>query len=337
MLLLFLIFSLEGKPAMLKRLLLASALILTPALAAEARPTPEALAEALAAAIYPEGAPAEIRARILADVRNEFRETDEAIRRGEPDYLAEAHSAALLARQAVHPATRAAFADLARQIWAHAVFDASTNPILAIWNEKDPFVHVSGLGWGLARSDLEAAQRLRDRLAELRPDLVAPGDGAAKLLQGWAENEGQPLNQHFLVRMNAWVAGVEAAWPQMSAAQKLEAASVLHEDAVPSAETNAAVLGGEDLLGWLTAQRLAMTSVEREAHPELMEMLRAGAWAGGAATAVVPWGGGSAALFMQGEAMRIDLETQQRMMRYNTHMFGGGDPGMGAFGAFMGP
>ena len=294
------------------RLLLFMSFSLVGAGQALARPDPTEFGQALAAVIWqgqpPDGAAQSLTEGIIA----EYPLLDAAITRGEPDYMEETYSAALLARSATHPATRAAMYDVTRYILAHAVEDAATNPMLAIWQEADPFIALQQLGVGLAESDIAAAVALEG--AGDPP----PGDTRARVIAAWEENAASPPNRFILTRIDAWKAGTLVALPHLSDAQRVQATGITWREEVPDRATTGAVTGTGDFIGWFSGVTLQLTEAERNAHPELTAFLQSGAAAGPMLDLLRQ--------MLQNPASipTADYDSYMMMFRLNNYMIGGG-------------
>ncbi|MDD2869291.1 hypothetical protein, partial [Neomegalonema sp.] len=229
---------------LIPRLVATTALALSLCGAAEARPSPERLAAALAAVIWDGAPPPDATERLRAGIVAEYPLLDAAIARGEPDYIDATLSAALLAREASHPATRRAMYDIARYLLAHAVEDAETNPMLAEWRAMDPVQEPLGLGTGLAVSDFAATAFL---LGLEDPPGADPSprmaEALTRLTSVWSEQAESPSRRFILTRLDAWTVGILANRAALSPEQRAEAADMPWSGATPSPETTKLVTG----------------------------------------------------------------------------------------------
>lgn len=288
---------------------------------AGARPGQDDMALALADVIWDGAPPAAAVGRIRDAVIAEYPLLDAAVARGEPDYMDETLSAAILARSATHPATRRAMYDITRYLLAHAVEDAATNAILAEWQATDPVRAGVGLGVGLAASDIAAASVLEGM--GFPPD----HDTTTRMAAAWRDNAAFPPNQFILTRIDGWAAGVVANWAALSPEQRVEATGISWRDEVPSAATVRIVTGASDFVGWFAGIDLALTPAERAAHGELVAMAERGELAGAMAQLV--------ARMPAGAYPMLDYDAFMMSFRLNSYLIGGGDMGDWQAGAAM--
>ena len=189
-----------------------------------------------------------------------------------------------LARNAEHPATRAVMCDLHRQLVENLVADPATSASLALLEEANPLLQALDLGVGLAASDVVAAGALEALSASLPEDPTAagppPNDAALRIAEAFAAEK--PGNQQFVARLDAWHAGLVAAWPSLSEDERRLAAGVATEPAVPPPDLVAKVTGAADLIDWLGGLDVALTDAERAAEPSLVTFLGEGHMTGGA-------------------------------------------------------
>lgn len=216
---------------------------------------------------------------------------------------------AALARRAEHPASRAVFADLTRDMLATAVREsgpaAPAAPLLAAWDRRDPGVADLVPGQSLTQGDLDAGQRL----AALMPE-----QKGISVRTFWDSQADEPVNRVLPTRMDAWTAGTVAAWDKLDPAQRWLAVGVLDNAEVPPAELLQAVIGTSDVLGWLGAVDVPMTDQERAASPELLAYMQAGAFAGPVGP---PLEARAAAIAAQGIAGDVAGDMANQMMRLN--------------------
>lgn len=192
-----------------------------------------------------------------------------------------------MAATAEHPATRAALTDLHRQMTANLVAAPDESEMLALLERANPMEAEIHAGLGMARSDVLAAAYLEALAATMPED-----PGAAGLDRDSAQQTGRrvaelfagerPANRQFLSRLDAWLAGTLAAWPDLDTEERRAAASVVFVDALPPPEVIEAVTGTTDILGWIGAMELTFTEAERDAAPEMVAFLEAGNMTGGA-------------------------------------------------------
>lgn len=232
----------------------------------------------LAALIGPEAPPPDQMQSDLDAVFARFAAQRPKLARTMPATLAQA---AHLARTAEHPATRAAMADLTREALDAAIaaagLDLAADPVAAAWARSDP--------------DL----RDMDKLRMTRADADAFDRIAAKAgyrgtfdVAGFWDSAGKKQGNRMLpARMNAWAAGVEAAWPDLSAAERKRVVEVLDRKDVPSTKLLKKVIGTGEVVGWLTATDMRLTKAERAASPDLVAFMDKGAFAGPLAPTLV--------------------------------------------------
>lgn len=188
--------------------------------------------------------------------------------------------AAELAHRGSVPATRGAMYDLARDILlTGASMSGQGNDSfapLALWDRADPFRADLAPGLGLAASDIAALDRLR----ALDPDALPDGSAETLVMQHWAEQADAPVNRILPTRLQAWADGAESAWPDLDAAEREAAVAALFRPEIPPAGMLEKVIGTGDVIHWLAAVDLPMTSAERDASPELIHFMEMGAFAG---------------------------------------------------------
>lgn len=213
---------------------------------------------------------------------------------------------AALARRAAHPASRAVFADLTRDMLATALRETGAEDagLLAAWTRRDPMLAELVPGQGLSADDLEAGRRL----AALDPET-----GRVTVQAFWDAQADEPVNRVLPTRMDAWTAGVLAAWDRLDPAARGLAVGVLDHSAVPPPALLEAVIGTADVLGWLGAVDVPLTPAERAASPELVAYMQAGAFAGpvrplleALAEAMVAAGAGAGAGEAADQLMRLN-------------------------------
>lgn len=182
--------------------------------------------------------------------------------------------AAHLAVSAEHPATRAAMNDLTREVLDEALgesgMDASADPTVAAWERADPCLRDSDK-LHLTRSDEAAFARIAEK---------AGYESKFSPASFWDESEEVRGNRVLPARMNAWVAGLEAAWPKLSEAERTRAVEILDREDIPSSKLLTKVIGTGDVIGWLGGTRIKFSEAEEAASPELVSFMKDGAFAG---------------------------------------------------------
>lgn len=251
-----------------------------PAVSAEAAPgeLTAAAANDLAALIGPEAPPPEqIRAGLDA-IFARFAAERPKLAKAMPAALAQA---AHLARTAEHPATRAAMGDLAREALEAAIvaagMDPAADPVASAWAKADPGVREMDK-LHLTRADDDAFRRIAAK---------AGYSGTFDVAGFWDESAPKQGNRMLPARMNAWAAGVEAAWPKLDPAERTRVVEVLDRKDVPSTKLLKKVIGTGDIVGWLTATDMTLTKAERAASPDLVGFMDKGAFAGPLAPTLV--------------------------------------------------
>lgn len=208
-----------------------------------------------------------------------------AARAAKPEHMAEflpvIESMAALARGAEHPATRVVMEDLHRQLVENLFPDPDRTRVVAILDARNRLIAEIYMGVGLSQRDLSAAAYLETLARDLPGDptkpRVVPDEVRAvadRLRRVFAAET--PANQQFIARLDAWAAGVLAAWPRLTPEQRRIVAQVTFVDELPPPDLIEAVTGSNDLLAWLGAMDLALSPAERAAHPELMAFLGRG-------------------------------------------------------------
>ena len=223
--------------------------------------------------------------------------------------------AAELARTAENPATRGVAYDLARVVLETAAKHSDAPPgdfaPLAAWQKIDPTL-ADTTDLILARSDAEAM----GRLAALDPELAAqilPESPEDLALDYWEEQDASPTNRVLPSRLNAWVAGVEGAWPDLSPDERKQAMSILTQDQAPSDAVLQKVIGTRDVIFWLASMDVPMTDSERAGSPELVHFIDMGAFAG-------PLRAPIESMILSADApgaAAINAETENQLMRLN--------------------
>lgn len=241
--------------------------LLAPGLAAAESPDPARIADALMPLLEAEGAAIE-RPAVEAALAGQIAAAAEAEDEGRiPRALGQA---ATLAVSAGHPATRALTRDLTFEILAAAGAD---DPIVAAWQKADPMLGQIGTGLGMAQSDIDA-------LAALRTLAGVDGDAAADATATWQALSDKPMELILPARLNAWAAGAEAAWPDLTEAERAAALDILAPEALPSPELAEKVTGSAQMIWWLAGMDLVLTEAEAEASPDLIDLTKDGAFAG---------------------------------------------------------
>ena len=223
--------------------------------------------------------------------------------------------AAELARTAENPATRGLAYDLARVVLEtaakHSGEPAGNFAPLIAWQKIDSTL-AETTDLILTRSDGEAIERL----AELDPDLAAqilPESPKDFALDYWNEQDAASANRVLPSRLNAWVAGVESAWPVLSPDERKQAVSILTQEKAPSDAVLQKVIGTRDVIFWLAAMDVPMTDTERADSPELVHFIEMGAFAG-------PLRAPIESMILSADApgaAAINAETENQLMRLN--------------------
>lgn len=218
-----------------------------------------------------------------------------------PQTLAQA---AHLALTAEHPASRATMVDMTRDVLGAVVDLGGTDPaaeaVTAAWALADPVVQ-SAEQQQLTAADVAGFDRLQQRAGHA---------GTISAQEFWTRNAGDGAMLMFPARLNAWAAGVEAAWTGLDADQQLRAARVLEVEAVPDPALLEPVIGTADMIGWLAGTDVPLTPAEQAGAPDLLRFMQSGAFAGALAPAL-------AARAMAGAAMATPSPAAGQLMRLN--------------------
>ncbi|MEA3221486.1 hypothetical protein [Immundisolibacter sp.] len=192
--------------------------------------------------------------------------------------------AARLAREAESPASRGVMYDLARIILLTAQLMSGQAPDdfvpLRLWAQADPFRAALVPGQGLADSDIAGFARMKALDAQAGLNVLGDEPAPGQVARFWEAQANQPVNRVLPTRLQAWAAGVEAAWPRLDANERAHVLGALTNPRIPPAALLEKVIGTRDVIGWLAAIDVPLTPAEREASPELVHFMQMGAFAG---------------------------------------------------------
>lgn len=192
--------------------------------------------------------------------------------------------AATLARDGSIPATRGVMYDLARTILVNGALLAERPQddfaVLRLWNEADPMRAEIYPGLGLAQSDIDALDRLRELDVSGGFNAMPAADSSAQLMLSTWEGMDDDANKVFPTKLNAYVDGVAANWDQMSDAEQERAVSIFTATEVLSPKLTKKALGADNYAFWLGTVLVPMSDAEKEANPDIVYLSDNGVFAG---------------------------------------------------------
>lgn len=229
-------------------------------------------------------------------------------------------SLAELGEKAARPAARLLMRDLYREVLTEMAGPRAD----ALMQAADPLVRSEGPGLGLAASDIAASAWLEHaagKVARTLDEAAPPRDFAAASRAALLTlyDGSDPVNRQFLSRLDAWAAGLRAAWPDLSAEDRRIAASVTIADDMPSPDLLARITGSPDLQAWLAAVDPGLTGPEAATHPELADLLERGVLAGPALDLL-------AARMTGVVALAVEFNTLTLMRQLNFYQMRGDEP-----------
>ena len=197
-------------------------------------------------------------------------------------------SMGVLARDGSNAALRAVMDDLQRQLLANVLTEGNAAPTIRLLDRHDKMLSEMQLGLGITREDVAAylvMQRLAATLPEDPSTIViteAEIDAAAPAIVDRFLSETL-YNQHWLTRLDQWLAGTLESWPYLSPEERLALTAIIETDENPTPELLAKVFGGSDLSRVMAVLQFYISDDQMTGHPELIEFLRNGGAVGGMA------------------------------------------------------
>ena len=286
----------------------------------------ETIEKAIAVAIGRELSDAE-----RAALENETRETLEFDRDGFSANVPVIVEVSMAMRTTKNRATHGVLYDTLRQVLAVSFAIEPEPTALKLFVPEDHLIGEHQPGMGLAYSDVYASAWLRalheghfdhPKEVNLTEEFIAAH--VEELVQKFPSEV--PENQQVMSRMNAWAAGVEASWSDMSADQQRAAVAVSTTPDIPSEDVVEKVTGTRDVIKWIAGMDLALDDEMRTQYPALVKYHEDGRTAEAMAGLFARLGAGNlAADWSEFQS----LQMLQNLNNYYSHggLLSGGDAG----------
>jgi hypothetical protein len=228
-------------------------------------------------------------------------------------------------------ATHGVLYDTLRQVLAVSFAIEPEPTALKLFVPEDHLIGEHQPGMGLAYSDVYASAWLRalheghfdhPKEVNLTEEFIAAH--VEELVQKFPSEV--PENQQVMSRMNAWAAGVEASWSDMSADQQRAAVAVSTTPDIPSEDVVEKVTGTRDVIKWIAGMDLALDDEMRTQYPALVKYHEDGRTAEAMAGLFARLGAGNlAADWSEFQS----LQMLQNLNNYYSHggLLSGGDAG----------
>lgn len=239
--------------------------------------------------------------------------------------------ASMAMRTTKNRATHGVLYDTLRQVLAESFAVEAEPTALKLFVPEDHLIGEHQPGMGLAFSDVYASAWLRalhEGQFDHPKDVKLTDEFIAAHVEELVEKfPGEvPENQQVMSRMNAWAAGVEAAWPNMNADERRAAVAVSTTPDIPAEDVVEKVTGTRDVIKWIAGMDLALDDEMRAQYPALVKYHEDGRTAEAMAGLFARLGAGNlAADWSEFQS----LQMLQNLNNYYSHggLLSGGDAG----------
>lgn len=228
-------------------------------------------------------------------------------------------SMGVLARDGSNASLRAVMDDLQRQLLANVLTHGNASPTIRLLDDHDKMLSEMQLGLGITREDVAAYLAMQKLAASLPED-----PSTIVITQAEIERAAPAIverfltetlyNQHWLTRLDQWLAGTVESWPHLSREERLALTAIIETDENPTPELLAKVFGGPDLSRVMAVLQFYISDDQMNGHPDLIEFLRNGGAVGGMARWVDVGGAGAAGA---GGGLLASMQSAQMLQNLN--------------------